>query len=156
MHHSVHHKLLILQFNFTNVVAFIFFFLVSPFSPFRTKCVNSMLGKLIKFRYKWHRRIYISEARQLCQSAFRIHIWCAHSTETTSTAAAAVTTTGTRLTLAINLFKRLRINHLKVKYTSEHKRSVLRMWHTVVQLSRTSPSSYTHYSLNMHLPSDKQ
>lgn len=120
MQHSVHHKLLILQFNFTNAVAFFHFFssLFPPFLSDRPKCVKCMLGKLIKFRYKWHRRIYISEACACkLRRRFSIHIWCAHLTETTSTAAATTATGPPRLTLAINLFKRLRINHLKVKYT---------------------------------------
>lgn len=102
--------------------------LLSPFLSARAKCVKCMLGKLIKFRYKWHRRIYISEACACkLRRRFSIHIRCAYSTETTSTAATAAT--GPRLTLAINLFKRLRINHLKVKYTRTQA-IIGRVWRT--------------------------
>lgn len=68
-------------------------------------------AKLIKFRYKWHRRIYISEGCKLCQRISYIRTFsCDYSTETSSNGNNINNNNNhsyeLRLSLPINLFKR--------------------------------------------------
>lgn len=154
VHRFVHHKLLIPQFNFTNVVAFFHFFSFSLFPPSgRQNVMREMYaGKINKIPLQVTQTDLHEWGLQTLPALF-IYIWCAHSTETTSTAATTAnrdqTYTGHK---SIQTFANKSLESEIHANTSDQCASVAH----IAQLSRTSSSSYTHYSLNMHLPSDIQ